>query len=280
MSNPDGFIMQHMTVEEVREAFKSTKTAILPVGVIEQHGYHMPLYVDVYNAYEIAKRVSPLAGCLVAPPVQYSFSGGTLPGTLDISPQLLSLMLMEICGSLANSGIENIVILLGHGGTENQKATYDAADMFFRRNPHYRHVKLALVPFTDLAPSVTEAFEKRDFHAGELETSMMLYWHPEEVRDRSKWVTDSQELMDIFYQDQDAYQVQAKPLDDPAVCPVIIQHPDMEVGVMCCVEDLQNANAEYGKRIVDECVANLVDLIKKLEASDYPEVLKKYFVHR
>jgi creatinine amidohydrolase len=280
VSKHDGYIMQYMTVEEMRDALTQTKTAILPVGVIEQHGYHLPLYVDVYNAYEIAKLVSPLVNCLVAPPVQYSFSGGTLPGTLDISPQLLSLLLMELCASLANQGIENIVILLGHGGSENQKATYDAADMFFRRNPHYRYVKLALVPFTDLAPSVAQAFEKRDFHAGELETSLMLYWHPEEVRDRSKWVTDSQELMDIFYQDQDAYQVRLKPMDSPAVCPVILQHPDMEVGVMCQVDDLRNANAEYGKKIIDECVSNLVDLIKQLERSEYPESAKALLVNR
>jgi creatinine amidohydrolase len=264
-----GTIMQHMTVEEVREALTHTKTAILPVGVIEQHGYHLPLYVDVYNAYEIAKRVAPMVGCLVAPPVQYSFSGGTLPGTLDISPQVLSLLLMDICSSLANQGIENIVILLGHGGSENQKATYDAADMFFRRHPHHRHVKLALVPFTELSPLIQEAFARKDFHAGRLETSMMLYWHPEEVRDKSKWVTDSPKLMDLFHQDQDAYQVLKKPLDDERVCPVIIQHPEMEVGVMCMVEDLQESSAEYGRRIVEDCVLHLAELIRKLEASSY-----------
>lgn len=266
MSQSEGYIMQYMTVEEMREALKQTKTAILPVGVIEQHGYHLPLYVDVYNAYEIAKRVSPIAGCLVAPPVAYSFSGGTLPGTTDISPQLLSLLLMDICRSLANQGIENIVILLGHGGSENQKATYDAADMFFRRNPHYRYVKLALVPFTELSPSVQGAFEKKDFHAGQLETSLMLYWHPEEVRDRSKWVTDSPELMELFRRDQDAYQVREKPVDHELVCPVITQHPDIEVGVMCGVEDLLNSNAEYGRKVAEECVENLVELIRKLEA--------------
>lgn len=269
MAENEGYIMQYMTVEEIREALTHTKTAIVPVGVIEQHGYHLPIYVDVYNAWELAKRVSPVVGCLVAPPVHYSFSGGTLPGTLDISPQIFSLVLMDICKSLANMGIENIVILLGHGGSENQKATFDAADMFFRRHPGYRHVKLALVPFTELSPLVQEAFVKRDFHAGELETSLMLYWHPEEVRDRSKWVTDSQELMDLFYQDQDAYQVRMKPLDDELVCPVIIQHPDMQVGVMARLEDLRASNAEYGRRVAEDCVQHLADLIRRLEQSQY-----------
>jgi creatinine amidohydrolase len=263
--------MQYMTVEEVREALTRTRTAILPVGVIEQHGYHLPLYTDVYNAWELARRVAPIAGCLVAPPMHYSFSGGTLPGTLNISPQLLSLLIMEICGSLANQGIENIVILLGHGGTENQKATYDAADMFFRRNPHYRHVKLALVPFADLSPLVQEALKKKDYHSGELETSLMLFWHPEEVRDRSKWVTDKKELMDLFAVDQDAYQVRIKPMDSKLVCPVIIQNPEIEVGVMCPPEFFSRAEADLGRRLVEDCVRTMVELIEELEAAAYPD---------
>jgi len=70
------YLMESMTVEEVREALVHTRAAILPVGGVEQHGYHLPLTTDVYNAYEIARRVAPLVGCLVAPPVTYSFSGG------------------------------------------------------------------------------------------------------------------------------------------------------------------------------------------------------------
>jgi len=265
MDKSQGYIMEYMTVPEMREALSKTRTAILPMGVVEQHGYHLPLYTDVYNCYEIAKRVAPVAGCVVAPPIIYSFSGGELPGTTDISPQTLSLVTMDIIKSLANQGFKNIVILLGHGGSENQRAALDAADMFYRRNGRYRDIRLATVTFTELTPSVKECYAAHDFHAAYLETSLMLYWHPELVRPKELWVTDTPELMDLFYQDQDAYQVRTKAVDHPLVVPVVTQHADMQVGVM---GDPTNANAEFGRKVCEEAVAGLVDLIRKMEAAE------------
>ncbi|NPV07098.1 MAG: creatininase family protein [Anaerolineae bacterium] len=266
MDTPNqGYIMEFMTVREMREALSKTRTVILPMGVIEQHGYHLPLNTDVYNCYEIAKRVAPVAGCVVAPPIMYSFSGGELPGTTDISPQTLSLLTMDIIKSLANQGFRNIIILLGHGGSENQQAALDAADMFYRRNVRYRDVRLATVTFTDLTPSVKECFAAKDFHAGYLETSLMLYWHPELVRPKELWVTDTPELMDLFRRDQDAYQTRTKLVNHPLVVPIVTQNPDTKVGVM---GDPSNANAEFGRKVCQEAVAGLVELIRTMEGAD------------
>lgn len=265
MTQNQGYIMENMTVPEMREALSKTQTVILPMGVVEQHGYHLPLYTDVYNCYEIAKRVSPVAGCVVAPPIIYSFSGGELPGTTDISPQTLSLVTMDIIKSLANQGFKNIIILLGHGGSENQRAALDAADMFYRRNVRYRDIRLATVTFTDLTPSVQECFAAHDFHAAYLETSLMLYWRPELVRPKELWVTDTPELMEVFYQDQDAYQTRTKAVDHPLVVPVVTQNEGMKVGVM---GDPTNANAEFGRKVCEEAVAGLVDLIRQMEAAE------------
>lgn len=262
---PDqGYIMEFMTVREMEEALSKTKTVILPLGVIEQHGYHLPLNTDVYNCYEIAKRVAPIAGCVVAPPIPYSFSGGELLGTTDISPQTLSLVLMDIIKSLANQGFVNIIVLLGHGGSENQTAALDAADMFYRRNKRYRDIRIATVTFTDLTPSVQQAFAEKDFHAGYLETSLMLYWRPELVRPRELWVTDSEELMAVFRIDQDAYQVRRKLVDDQYVVPIVTQNEAIRVGVM---GDPSKASAEYGEKVATEAVERLVALIRKLEST-------------
>jgi creatinine amidohydrolase/Fe(II)-dependent formamide hydrolase-like protein len=116
---------------------------------------------------------------------------------------------------------------------------------------------------------VQEALEKKDFHSGELETSLMLYWRPEEVRDKAKWVTDKQELMDLFAIDQDAYQVRIKPMESQLVCPVVIQNPEIEVGVMCPPEYLRRARAELGRRLVEDCIQTLVELIGELESATY-----------
>jgi creatinine amidohydrolase/Fe(II)-dependent formamide hydrolase-like protein len=42
--------MGEMTVLEVKEYLKTNKTIILPYGVVEQHGYHLPLDTDIRNA--------------------------------------------------------------------------------------------------------------------------------------------------------------------------------------------------------------------------------------
>ncbi|MBT9148258.1 MAG: Creatinine amidohydrolase [Syntrophomonadaceae bacterium] len=253
-------ILEFMTVNEVREGLEKTKTVILPVGVIEQHGYHLPLNTDVYNCYEIAKRASAKSGCFVVPPVSYSYSGGELPGTIDISPQTLSQTIMDLLLSLCNHGFKNIIVFLGHGGTENQRATEEAVDMFLRRHRHFNDVAIAFMPFTELTDLVKEAFREKDFHAGYLETSLMLYWHPENVR--KKYVTDKKELMDIFKKDQDAYQVRKKPIDNKFVYPTIRQNSKIEVGVM---GNPKKSSPKYGEKIVKDCVKNMVNLIKKME---------------
>ncbi|RLI52294.1 MAG: hypothetical protein DRO93_15300 [Candidatus Thorarchaeota archaeon] len=189
---------------------------------------------------------------------------GELPGTLDISPQVFSLMLMDIMRSLAHLGVENIVVLMGHGGTESMRAARDAADMFLRRGPHYRKAKVAVVLFADLSPSAQRAFREGDYHSGYLETSLMLYWHPELVRDRSKWAVDSPELRERLRKDPDSYLVKRKPVDHPMVWPVAEQDPDIRVGVM---GEPERSDPEFGRKVTEECVEALVELIKKMETA-------------
>jgi creatinine amidohydrolase len=257
----DARIMEYMTVNEVREGFENTKTVIVPMGVIEQHGYHLPLNTDVFNCYEISKRVSKETGCFVAPPINYSFSGGELPGTFNINPSTLSLYLSDILKSLVNMGMKNIVVLLGHAGSENQVATENAIDMFMRLNPNINDVVFAFMPFTSLSKHVKDAFDDKDFHAGYFETSLMLYWHPELVR-TNKITTDDEDLMNLFEKNQDAYQVKYKPVEHEFVCAYIKQNPRIEVGVM---GNPHKASYEYGKEVCNDIVENTVKFIRFIE---------------
>jgi len=254
------YLWEFMTVKEMKAALKKTKTVIFPIGVIEQHGYHLPLNTDVYNCYELARLVSEKTRCLVAPPLTYTFSGGTLPGTININPQVVSLIIIEACRSFASQGLKNIIVLLGHCGSENQKATQEAADMFLRQNPDLK-VNLALLPFTDLSASVKKAFKDKDYHAGYMETSLMLYWHPEFVH-KDEIVTDKKYILNMLRQDPDSYQVKKKSIPNKYICPNIYQHPEIKVGVM---GDPSKASVEFGKKVVRECVANMVRLIRDIE---------------
>ncbi len=98
MKHPAG-LMEEMTVNDVRKALKKTKTVLVPLGVLEQHGYHLPLSVDIHNARQISIRVSAETGALVAPALNYAFSGGELPGTINIAPSTTALVVSDICRS-------------------------------------------------------------------------------------------------------------------------------------------------------------------------------------
>lgn len=251
-----------MTVQEIREGLKEMKTVVVPVGCVEQHGYHLPISVDIHNGVEIAARASSTSGCFVAPAVHYSFSGGTLPGTVNLSPHIFSLMMTDICNSLIVQGFKNIIILLGHGGTENTQAAKDMALNFQRLNPGLKGVSISVVPFCELSPTYMKSFDEWDYHAGKYETSMMLYWKPELVK-MDKAQLDSPEIVEMMRNDPDAYLCKEKAIDSDFVITKLTQNPKIQVGVM---GDYHGANAELGHQIADECANGLAELVKMLES--------------
>ena len=69
-SQPDSVFLDDLTWIEVRDAIASGKTTVIvPTGAVEQHGPHGPLLTDVLIPQEIARRVAPTVGAVVAPPI-------------------------------------------------------------------------------------------------------------------------------------------------------------------------------------------------------------------
>jgi creatinine amidohydrolase len=255
-------LMEFMTIKDVEEALQVTQTVIVPVGCVEQHGWHLPLSTDMFNATELAKAVSEITGCLVAPLMPYSYSGGSLLGTINIAPATISAVINDICCSLAQQGFRNIIVFLGHGGSENVRGIRDGLDICLRTNPSLAEAKVALVPFTDMSPTIAEWFEKKDFHAAGFETSLMLYWHPRLVREPR--VTDSEEIMAMLRADQDAYQTVERPVDHPMVMPHIRQDERIKIGVL---GDPSQASAAMGEKMAEEVVERMVELIGLMESA-------------
>ena len=99
--------MQDMTFPEVREYLKTNRTIIIPYALREQHGAHLPLDVDLRNAEFCSAKLAEALDCLVAPVLSYTFSGGMLPGTINVKPNTFSNLVGEIIESLALQGFEN-----------------------------------------------------------------------------------------------------------------------------------------------------------------------------
>src|SRR5215510_12460106 len=71
---PASVFLGELTNPEVEAFLKTHQTVIVPTGSTEQHGPHAPLLTDVLIPQEVARRVAPQIGAVVAPPINYALS--------------------------------------------------------------------------------------------------------------------------------------------------------------------------------------------------------------
>lgn len=248
-----------LTVREVREFLREgNRTIILPYGVVEQHGYHMPLDTDIRNATFIGEALASGIDGLVAPTLNYCFSGGMLPGTINVRPNTFSNMICEIIESLAAQGFENFVVLTGHGGSESVVHLKESLRMLKWVNPLLRDRLILFAQPWDFSPTWSDAFKQRDYHAGMIETSLLMHWTPEIVREPV--VMDTPEIAERLREDPDSYQVFSRLCDLPEEIPTTRQDDRIEVGVMGYPE---KASAELGATVFREVVENGVAALGK-----------------
>ena len=108
-----------LTWPEINEAIRQQKVAVIPVGSVEQHGYHLPLDVDFRLASSVCRAAGERgpANMLVLPPVSYGYCHHVMdfPGTITIQPSTFISFLLDITRSLAYHGFKRIVMVNGHG---------------------------------------------------------------------------------------------------------------------------------------------------------------------
>jgi creatinine amidohydrolase/Fe(II)-dependent formamide hydrolase-like protein len=176
------FLLGELTWPEAEKRFAQVDVALLPVGSIEQHGPHLPLDTDAFDADYLAKQVA--AACpepkpLVLPLLPYgvSYAHDDFSGTVSISPETMSKVVYEIGMCVARHGITKLVIINGHGG--NEPALHFAAQMINRDAHIFTCVDTGETSDTDIA-AMSEV--PNDVHAGDIETSTTLAVRPELVR--------------------------------------------------------------------------------------------------
>lgn len=251
-----------MTVSELQTYLKTNRTIILPYGVVEQHGYHLPLDTDIRNAEIMGAKLAAELDSIVAPTLNYCFSGGMLTGTVNVKPNTFANLMGEIIESLALQGFQNIIIIPGHGGSESLHNLKESLRILKWLNPALKDVFIMLVQFWNFSPTWMNMVKTRDYHAAEAETSLMKYWTPEVVR--KKIVMDKPEIAEMLRDDPDSYQLRTSltGLNDEIV--FTTQRNEVKVGVMGYPE---KASVAKGKKIITEILENVVPVLKKAIAS-------------
>ncbi len=155
------------------------KVVIIPVGSTEQHGGHLPLGTDTMVAMMLAEDAARKAGAVVAPPLWFGWSPHhmVLPGTITIRPEILIEVLYDVIESLHKHGFEKFVVINGH-----RIVNIPWMQLAAERAQRLLGVKVVLF---DPAYMSKEIISRLDYgpvgHSEEIETSHMLYKHPELV---------------------------------------------------------------------------------------------------
>lgn len=198
----------------------SNVLTILPVGVVEEHGAHLPLGLDSFAAEVYSAAAAPHleeAGyqVVVAPTINYGVARAAIdfPGTLSLEPETLRSMVVEIGRSLARHGLNRLVILNGHRDLHHMKALDDARAILLSE----KAAQVLVVGFASDAAMTAACYRDgvkqfyrsprpdREGHGGESETSVALHSFPELVKREI-----IQELTPNFDYDVEAFRNETK----------------------------------------------------------------------
>lgn len=172
--------LEEMVWPEVAAALETgTRTVIVAVGSIEQHGPHLPLNMDTLDGDELSRRIATeLGDALAAPTIRPGCSGHHMefPGTITIPPETLMDVIRSYCRSLDEHGFEHIVLIPTHGGNFGPVTTV-APDIA-------RELDATVITLADLDEHMELlnegldeagiAYDQDVIHAGAAETAMVL----------------------------------------------------------------------------------------------------------
>ena len=154
--------------------------AVLPWGATEAHNYHLPYGTDILEADACAaegarKAWEKGARVIVLPTIPYGVNTGQADITLDmnINPSTQLAILSDLITVLDRQGIRKLLILNSHGGNDFKPMCRELGLVFPRM----------LLCTCNWFQSVDKSqfFEHPGDHADEMETSLILYLHPELV---------------------------------------------------------------------------------------------------
>ena len=239
-------IIEEMTMTEFAAGLERTRSVLIPFGSTEEHGSHLPLSTDTIQAYEVGKKASLRIPLFVAPPVHYGNCRSTArhPGTISISTSTLKSLLKDIVVSLRSHGLKNFIVLTGHAGGAHRMALQDAGETLIAE---YADIRMAVVTEYELASREGAGIVETegDAHAGEIETSRILYTHPLLVKGTGVREFPNFPPGGILVRDKRKYWAGGV-WGDPA-----------------------KATADKGRRIEEIVVSKVVELVRGLESFDW-----------
>jgi creatinine amidohydrolase len=153
-------------------------TCLLPFGILEKHGPHLPLGTDLLDVRYAALHAAEQNYTVVFPEYYFGqiFEAKHEPGTIAYSAELQMKLLQETTDEMARNGCKKIIIVNGHGGNENL-LPYFAQSQLDKPHDYVVYVQWG----REEPKGGPEKKDHVDMHAGETETSTMMIARPDLV---------------------------------------------------------------------------------------------------
>ncbi len=166
----------------VKAVARSASTCVIPVGILEKHGPHLPLGTDLIDVRELVLRAAKKEYTIVFPAYYFGqiFEARHQPGTIAYSTPLMQQILQETCDELARNGVKKIILVNGHGGNTQFLQYFCQVQLAHKKD----YAVFLYAPSDDGAMDAKLAGLRKttlDGHAGEEETSTMLAHRPDLV---------------------------------------------------------------------------------------------------
>ncbi|MGO9612272.1 MAG: creatininase family protein [Dissulfurispiraceae bacterium] len=179
-------LLENVTMKEFKTYLRQTKTIVFPFGTIEEHGDHLPLNTDSLIIQEVLKLAAKKRRFFLAPIIHFGVCTTTRdhPGTISITPASLRHLSVDLVTEAYKKGLRNFLLISGHGGSLHMSALKESAEALVEK---MADIKMAVFSPYEISWKELSAITEtaNDSHAGELETSMVLYLAPELVKGRA-----------------------------------------------------------------------------------------------
>jgi creatinine amidohydrolase len=170
---------EELTAADFLQAVKNAQgTCLLPFGILEKHGPHLPLGTDLLNVRYLSLTAAEQEYAVIFPEYYFGqiFEAKHQPGTVAYSLQLQLQLLQETTDEMARNGCKKVLIVNGHGGNEYLLPLFAQAQLE-RQHDYVVYVYWPLTRETG-RPMVKD---KVDMHAGASETSHTMVSRPDLV---------------------------------------------------------------------------------------------------
>ena len=163
----------------VKAIHESQGVCVLPFGIIEKHGPHLPLGTDLLDVRFAVMNAVKQEYAVVFPEYYFGqiFEARQQPGTVAYSLSTQLTLLQETVGEMARNGCKKIVIVNGHGGNSSLLPLFAQSQLASQRD---YVVYVFGLPHLDV-PGRPALKTSMDMHAGEAETAHMLAARPDLV---------------------------------------------------------------------------------------------------